>query len=547
MAGIRHESSVKREHLTESNFVAHEPCPECKSSDALARYDDGHGFCFSCGHHEKGEGEAAAPTQRKDDKFIRGEVRCLGKRGITEVTCAKWRYEVGTMGDRPVQIANYIRDGRIVAQKIRFPDKTFTFLGKAKDAGLYGMHLWRDGGKMLVITEGEIDALTVSQLQDNRWPVVSVPNGAQAARKDLAKHIDWLEKFESVVLMFDNDEPGIAAAEECVDLFTPGKCKVARLPLKDANEMLQADRGKEVIDAIWGAKVHRPDGIVTAEEVVADALAEPARGAPWCFPTMDGWTNGRRPGECIGFGAGTGVGKTDLFTQQISYDVNVLEIPCGVIYLEQPPRDTLVRVAGKTVGKVLHAPGGYTPQEREAAIRAVAGTGRLFLYNHFGASEWEVVKARIRYMVVALGCRHIFLDHLTALAAGEEDEKQALDRIMAELAGQAQELGHVLHFISHLATPEGKPHEEGGRVTIRHFRGSRSIGFWSHFMFGLERNQQAEDENERATTTLRCLKDRVTGRGTGKTVGLRYDPITGLLTETDAPGEFRDETTPRDF
>jgi twinkle protein len=79
-----------------------------------------------------------------------------------------------------VQIANYIRDGVVVAQKVRFPGKDFTFLGKPKDAGLYGMHLWRDGGKMVVITEGEIDALSVSQLQDNKWPVVSVPNGRRA-------------------------------------------------------------------------------------------------------------------------------------------------------------------------------------------------------------------------------------------------------------------------------------------------------------------------------------------------------------------------------
>jgi twinkle protein len=106
----------------------------------------------------------------------------------------------------------------------------------------------------------------------------------------------------------------------------------------------------------------------------------------------------------------------------------------------------------------------------------------------------------------------------------------------------------VLIFISHLATPEGKPHEEGGRVTIRQFRGSRAIGFWSHFMFGLERNQQAEDETERRTTILRCLKDRVTGKGTGKTLPLVYDQETGLLSEGDAlPGEFRDETQGKDF
>jgi twinkle protein len=212
----------------------------------------------------------------------------------------------------------------------------------------------------------------------------------------------------------------------------------------------------------------------------------------------------------------------------------VLKKRVGVLYLEQPCADTLRRIAGKHIGRILHVPGECPAAAREAAIRAIAGLP-LFMFDHFGAMDWETIKARIRYMVVALGCEHIYLDHLTALAAGTEDEKQALDRIMAELAGQAKALGHKLHFISHLATPEGKPHEEGGRVMIRHFRGSRAIGFWSHFMFGLERNQQAEDEDERSTTTLRCLKDRVTGRGTGKTLGLRYSQETGLLSETASP------------
>ena len=42
--------------------------------------------------------------------------------------------------------------------------------------------------------------------------------------------------------MFDNDEPGKIAAQECSKLFTPGKCKIATLPRKDANEMWS--RGK---------------------------------------------------------------------------------------------------------------------------------------------------------------------------------------------------------------------------------------------------------------------------------------------------------------
>ena len=34
--------------MTDSEFVAHEPCDNCGSSDANAVYSDGHKFCFRC-------------------------------------------------------------------------------------------------------------------------------------------------------------------------------------------------------------------------------------------------------------------------------------------------------------------------------------------------------------------------------------------------------------------------------------------------------------------------------------------------------------------
>ena len=46
----------------ENEFVRHEPCPECTSSDAFAIYSDGGGYCFSCGYHSKGNGQPVSTT-----------------------------------------------------------------------------------------------------------------------------------------------------------------------------------------------------------------------------------------------------------------------------------------------------------------------------------------------------------------------------------------------------------------------------------------------------------------------------------------------------
>jgi twinkle protein len=465
-----------------------------------------------------------------------GEYQYLEGRKLTEETCQKWRYSCSKYQDKECQVANYCDEtGTVIAQKVRMEGKKFVFLGDTKAVGLYGQWLWRNGGKQVVITEGEIDALSVSQVNGNKWPVVSVPNGAQGAKKAIEKSLEWLEKFESVVFMFDNDEHGRAAVQECAPLLTPGKAKIASLPLKDASEMLQAGRGSEIIDAMWGAKEFRPDGIVTVADVEADALKPIEMGLSWPWPALTEATYGQREGEVYTYGAGTGVGKTDVLTQVVMHTLTVHKKPVGVFFLETDPRDTLVRIAGKLVGKAFHVPGdGWTTDELKAAIGQVKTSAPLYMYDSFGATDWEVIRAKIAYLAVSLGVKDIFLDHLTALAAGEEDERVFLETTMAEIAGMAKRYKLRLHLVSHLATPDGLPHEEGGRVTIRHFKGSRAIGFWSHFMFGLERDQQEEDLTKRNTTTFRILKDRKTGRGTGKTFLLTYDPKTGLLNESQA-------------
>lgn len=468
-----------------------------------------------------------------------GEARALKKRDIRQTTCEKFRYTVHNEDGKVYQVAPYFdQDGRFCAQHLRTPKKDFFWTGDKSDCQLFGQQLWREGGKRLVITEGEIDCMTVSQLQKNKWPVVSLPNGAQSAVKDIKRNLTWVESYEEVVLMFDMDEPGQEAARNVAMLLSPGKTKIASLPLKDANEMLLAKRGAEVVSALWEAKPYRPDGIVTLNDLVAEGFPEPEPGKPWPWDELTKLTYGRRSGEVYALGAGTGVGKTDVFLEIAEHTVTVLKERVGLIYLEQPVKETSLRLAGKRAKKRFHIPdAGWTLDELNNAFKQLTADEYVHLFKHFGVMDWPTIKAQIRFMVVSSGVKHIFLDHLTALATGgDRDEKTELEHIMAELAALAQELDFTLYFISHLATPDGKPHEEGGRVMVRHFKGSRSIGFWSHFMFGLERDQQAEDLDERRTTTFRVLKDRYTGQSTGEYFYLTYDNETGMLnSEADCP------------
>ena len=121
-----------------------------------------------------------------------GAYKHLSKRKITEATCRKFGYQIGVQNGDTVQLATYRNDrGQPVAQKVRTKDKKFSIVGDAKAMTLFGSHLWSNG-KKIVVTEGEIDAMSVSQVQNNKWPTVSVPNGAQSAKKAIIKNYDYL-------------------------------------------------------------------------------------------------------------------------------------------------------------------------------------------------------------------------------------------------------------------------------------------------------------------------------------------------------------------
>ena len=170
------------------------PCPSdgCGSSDGFATYSDGHGFCFVCHHFQPGDTVTDIPTNTSRYNLIdEGVPTPLPSRGLTAETCEHWGYGVALYNGQPVQVANYRVNGVVVAQKVRWPNKEFKFLGDTKSPGLlYGQHLWRDGGRRIVVSEGEIDAMSISQAYGgNQWTVFSIPSGAQGAAKSPATEL----------------------------------------------------------------------------------------------------------------------------------------------------------------------------------------------------------------------------------------------------------------------------------------------------------------------------------------------------------------------
>ncbi|GGD03310.1 hypothetical protein GCM10011587_03800 [Pyruvatibacter mobilis] len=529
----------------DSEFVGKEPCPECGSRDNLARYSDGHAYCFTtgCDYYERGDGSSEEPSKsrrRMSADFIHGDYRPLAKRGIHEDTCRLFGYRVGTFKDQTVQVADYYDPSgqEVVAQKLRFKNKDFLTIGKMKKAGLFGQHVWRDSGRMVIITEGEIDALTVSQLQKNKYPVVSLKNGADSAKKAVEGAIDWLDGFEKVVLFFDNDEPGRKATEIAASILPPGKAFYARMPdFKDANEALLAGQGHKVMDAVWGAKAFRPDGIVDGRDVWDDITSDEfVETVPYPWEGLNEKTLGLRRRELITVTAGSGIGKSAI-VREIGYSLIQQGETVGFLMLEESKKRTAKGLMGIHMNKPLHldlTPFAELPETTQAdyreAFQATVGSGRCFLYDHFGSTEVDNLLSRVRYLARACGCGWIILDHLSIVVSGmgDGDERRMIDNAMTALRTLVEETGVGLIVVSHLKRPEKKGHEDGAQTSLSQLRGSHAIAQLSDMVIGAERNQQGDNPN---ITLLRVLKNRFSGV-TGPACLLGYEPDTGRLRET---------------
>jgi twinkle protein len=509
----------------------------CPSSDAYAIYEgSGVGICFSCGGRMKPDGAAVDAAPSGQPLVYNIDYIPLDTRDISQAVCQKYGYGVGEMFGKKCQVAPYYNDrGQLVAQKVRFAGKDFTVTGDLTKATLFGMQLARAGGKMIVITEGEIDALAACDALGMSWPAVSVPTGAAGALGALKQNLEFLETYEKIVLAFDSDEEGRKATDACLDLFAPGKACVADLGgFKDPGEMLQARGKKELRDALWSAKVYRPDGVINLADIKERIKKKLEMGRPYPWAGLNGMLYGQHAQEMITWCAGTGAGKTTIVSE-ILYDlVAVQEQKVGIIYLEEGPDRAGKRVISIAMNKPIHLPGvEYTDAEFEAAWDKSIGTRRIEAYDHFGSLDEDVLIGRIRYMVKALGCMTIILDHVSLVVSGndlEQDERRTLDKIMTTLRSLTQETNATFHIISHLKRADGKPIENGGKITLSLLRGSQSIAQLSDMVIAAERDSQADDLTERNTIYLRVLKNRYAGK-TGPAGKLVYNEETGRLTD----------------
>ena len=461
----------------------------------------------------------------------------LPKRGISQATCEKFGYFRTRDGNgRAVQVAPYHDEaGRVVAQKVRTAKKDMFVTGNMPGT-FFGQKLWKpQPNKKLVITEGELDALSIYEIMGD-WPVVSLPTGAKGAAKAVAANLSWVEGFDEVILCFDSDEPGQKAATEVAQILRPGLASIMALPLKDANDMLVAGRQKELREAFWNANRYAPDGLLDAVDLWETVAApQPPAFAAYPWESVNQHLQGLRKQEIVVWTAGTGVGKSTA-TREIIHSAIKQGHRVGVIALEESVRDTVRHQMGLELNRQLHLPAAdVDPDDLRGAFDRVAPG--LVVHDHWGSLEIETLVNVVRYMAVGRECQLIILDHITMVVSGLEtnDERKDLDVLMTRLRTLAQDLNLCIQVVSHIK----RTGEDRQQLRKTDLRGSAALEQLADQIMALERDDQ-DDQNSNLTR-VRVLKNRPAGWLTGTAGWLTYDPETGRLVEGDGPDQSDDD------
>ena len=536
---------------SKNGFVKyHLPCPLCSSSDAVSVNADNSAYCFSCKEYIRDYNMEQEPTivnreYEKKDFVGQSDFAEIVDRNIKSDTCRK--YGVTVKIDSMGNITNHYypyhdKQGAKIGTKTRFTKlKEFSIQGNTKYSGLFGEHLFSKN-KYCIITEGELDALSAYQMfktDKYETPVVSIKNGITSAVKDVKNSLDWLEQFDNVIVNFDNDEQGKEGALKVAELFSPGKCKIMHLPkeYKDASDCLSKNKIQAYVKSFWEAKVFAPDGIINANSLF-DEITKPTIKSfvQYPFEELNKITYGIRPSELVTFTAGSGLGKTQVMREIIHHIIKSTQDNIGLLMLEETPVITSKGLMSIEANQRLHLPDVHlSKEEMKTYFDKTVGTGRVFMFDHFGSNSIDNIVSRVRFLAKGLDCKYIVIDHVSIIVSDQShgDERRALDEIMTRLRTLVQETGVAMMVVSHLRRPDGKGHEEGAATSLSQLRGSASIGQLSDIVIGLERDAQNDDPEVRSTTRVRVLKNRFSGL-TGPCSNLKYNNDTGRLIEVQS-------------
>ena len=473
----------------------------------------------------------------------------LKGRGLTDETMAAYRigYRAGHI------VFPFFADGKLAMVKELAIErvngkKDIRPTSKDQRPVLFGWQAIPTLSRSVTICEGEIDAMTLFQYG---FPALSVPFGGGAGNKQqwIEHEFENLERFDTIYLAMDGDEEGASATLEIARRLGLHRCRIVRLPFKDANECLQQGISKDEIAGFFeGSQSLDPEELRTATSFSADVYSRlngdaDRRGLP--LPWRKTHENFRiRYGEVTIWTGISGHGKS-LLLGQIMGHLSFLDSPAVIASFEMPPALTLARMV-RQVGAIGTPSRAYS----DAILRWMDDRIYLFEGDTKGGARDRPTKILdvFRYARKRYGTRQLVIDSLMKCGIGEEDYDRQKE-FMSELCDFAKEQDCHVHVVMHPrkgadeASPPGKLDVKGsGSLTDLAWN---VLTLWRNktkerkINEALRRNEVVEPDILTAPDALLICSKQRDGGWEGN-ISLWFDPVTGVYLEskTERPRRY---------
>lgn len=297
---------------------------------------------------------------------------------------------------------------------------------------LYGMNKVSPSGT-LYICEGEIDSWSLHEA--GLLNVVSVPFGANNFQW-IEYNYEWLNHFDKIVVVMDNDEAGVKARREIIVRLGNHRCRFIDIPkeleidenkisLKDVNDIL-LKLGKEKLLEICQQEKELPiEGIINLEDA-EDFDPEKWDGLRTGIKEVDDHIIYKFFFGTVATVTGTpGSGKSTLVNQW--FVIEAINQGYGVTMFSGEMSPSILRgwievaMAGREHSKL---------KDDSKFIRVIDKTAREQIVNWYrnkihilkdDDNNLDVVLERAKQTVMVNGDKVIILDNLATLGLGEND------------------------------------------------------------------------------------------------------------------------------
>ena len=311
----------------------------------------------------------------------------------------------------------------------------------------------------LVITEGQIDAMSLYEAGITN--VVSVPSGCD----DLSwiEHCwDWLERFKTIILFGDSDEPGRKMVAALTKRLDESRCRVVEeYPdnghggiCKDANEILFRFGDFELIDMVENAREIPVKGLLDLSTIPPyDPTTVPR--IKTMIPDLDAAIGGLVEGGVTVLTGKAGDGKSTLTGLLLLNGIEQGYNVCA--YSGELPKEKFqewinLQCAGSDYIGLKYDPIrdeqipyiAYPVQRRLMDYYA----GRFFLFDNNEIFEHNQADSILDVFTMAVrryGCKLFLVDNLMTSLSDSEEETKAQGRFVNALKKFATRYGvHVL-------------------------------------------------------------------------------------------------------